>query len=1709
MPEQPVKIKDLIELPAIKTVVQLSDVQDRDTRHMLLENFIVTEEVGKNLEAILKSIAEQKGQGVFIEGNFGSGKSHFLTVLAAAFENPDYWQLLTAQQKQLAAHVKKIISEKYSIFKISLVEHAGAEVLEEIVSRAAVETGLIKKDDLKLARKDRFSLIFSNLAFQQNAGVVLLIDELSEYLRSKPDARRFNEEIRFLQYLGELSFHNPLWIIATLQEKIEDTGEITQETFNKIKDRYPVRLFLGTHHVEELISKRLVKRRSGAEAERKLGELFRQFKQAFESFPASEEKFKQIYPVHPATIELLDNLKVLFSQHRGVVDFIHYQIQGDTRRNIDGILDQPAEHLLTPEYIFDHFQVRIKDTMELNPYLEVAYRYFEKNIPRIFSDKNQQQTALRLVKTLILAAISPLHTELNIRQLGDMLLYRITDLDPQINYQFIADLLGKLYQEGAYLAHQKKDNFLQDIYRIDLEANVNAIVQRKIESILSDLQEEDRRIYHHVLKDFSEPFLPLNGFLEQPVAQEEFLWQQTSRTGTRMFGDLEAISNQQLRQVAATVHRGNQDFLIIVASPEKASLQKKHYTDEVKPLLADLNLLDYTILWLPNPLENTERLKEFYALNMLLDRYRDDHSHTGRRVFEFLRMRVQEEQRNVKELLVNAYLDGELLVGDYPEKFEQLGLMPFNKLMESMADRLFTRRFPKHLDIAPYSAIYSPGRVNDAIQKFFRAGSIPQDQADSSLRATLENYLKPLGLLARSGGNLVLRVDLRHSPLVQFVMEFLEDEPVESEYLYVRAHQSPYGISRAQFNFLLLALIFSGNAIPYGQNRKIALDKITAYNLENIQTLSKGDVLDERTILALRDVPFIDQKFKQQKFSTQLQEQIFQQVKERIQQIQELLGFGSRQIEEIRHQPYFDQLPIERMEQVIKSIDHTIRKIQLGRNSREGLQNLASGLETAPLFHEEYDQFRKLVRFFREYKNAYSQIQHYLQHPDLIIPEEETYGTLYAMREEITQLTKQQELVFSDELARLMELFRDFQKEYVARYLLEHQQQKGREAHRWIDQVRNSRSYLALRRLSTLRSINVEPNAAQVESRLGEAESAICDQLSADLLRIQPDCVCGFHLGDKAAKREGLSQTSRTIQEGITAYFQRLKAEDVRKRLEEFRATVKKINQKDKLKVIDEFLGLKDQSEFSAWVEPGNLKVLKEALESRVNIHEMTPDELIGQFLNRTVEVGKFRTHILNVLNRLEQNSKETFVRIIEKKEAPLRALSRQIAGKSPFVFNLYPNWEETEWQKLLTAALWLKQHRLPMKKITQLLNFKIDRENEEDFFRELAVLLQEIPREEIGEIDEQTLVDWFDTLYQESELEQLSEFVSREEQFFPLLRYSLEKGIKIAMHRQPAPGKPDTRIIFREPENVYHRCAHHLLEVIPQFFSLKKQLGRQNTGDLSEKKAAWWNQLYLKGLFATPYLIHLITRYLKLFDLQSFMYDLLRETTEGILQFSENFQAVIPVLSAEIADNKQPPLSITRLLPEVMGDIKQSALSLVLIDGLRWDLYEMVKLHFLEKLFPDLKIVKELPVWSVLPSNTETVMEKLVNSLGEMNFKKTAREPSASYPSRLSEDVELVPGLHLHKINVVDTKIHTSREDLVVFGNEILLQVKADLERYFQKLERGTRILVFTDHGFVENPAFTETRKYDQPRYRHGGGSPFELIVPALLLQKSADIKF
>jgi len=333
------RIGDLIEVPPVRTVIRLEE--GRTGAGEIAASFVFTPEVASHVAVIADALMAGRGQGYFLQGDFGSGKSHFLAALYAWLAGGDASGILSEHHGGLARLRER--GGRLLPVDVSLVNYRASTALEQIIVEAVEERlgGSTGRDGGE--RLEAFTGLLAAVRQAGYDGLFLLIDELSEFFRSKPTPQALNEDARTLQLMGELAGREPLWIVAAVQESIEATGDVSQAILRKIKDRYPVRLALSTLHVRALIAGRLVRRKPGAEAE--IARIHERLRREFPTFTASLDELCATYPLHPATLSLLDGLGNLFSQHRGIVDFVHSRIAGDPRRNIPGILNCPILQL--------------------------------------------------------------------------------------------------------------------------------------------------------------------------------------------------------------------------------------------------------------------------------------------------------------------------------------------------------------------------------------------------------------------------------------------------------------------------------------------------------------------------------------------------------------------------------------------------------------------------------------------------------------------------------------------------------------------------------------------------------------------------------------------------------------------------------------------------------------------------------------------------------------------------------------------------------------------------------------------------------------------------------------------------------------------------------------------------------------------------------------------------------------------------------------------------------------------------------------------------------------------------------------------------------------------------------------------------------------------------------------------------------------------
>ncbi|MGH9074727.1 MAG: DUF6079 family protein, partial [Acidimicrobiales bacterium] len=480
---------DLVEIAEVDTVVRLDGSPGR------LAELVLTGDVVRSLSAVLEAAASASGGGAgfFVVGPFGSGKSHFLAAVGELLASPAAAAALPGwdvRLRELAGAARPSLP-----VAVPLVEYRARASLEDVVVERAWRALGQPSPGAGTDRTAAWDGFLEAARSEGHAGVVVLLDELSELLRAK-QGPALTEDLRFLQFLGEWTPERPVVVLAALQESLEEVANVSQRELARIRDRYRPSLTLSMRHVEDLVRGRLV--RLLPEAGPWVERAWQVTSQAFPGSPLPPDSFSRCYPLHPATLSLLEGLKFVLSQQRGVVDFICSRMR-------DGLGRGYAE-LVTPDEVFDHFAGRLHERAETAPFADTVVPYYERAADELI-DPEDHDLALRAVKLLCLLAASPIERPRTAAELAAMLLTRVSDIDASANVAYLERaVLEPIVQRGAYVVAEAGP---PATYAVELGADAALVARTRVAQARAETSPSDRRLVATLVELGSSPVLPL------------------------------------------------------------------------------------------------------------------------------------------------------------------------------------------------------------------------------------------------------------------------------------------------------------------------------------------------------------------------------------------------------------------------------------------------------------------------------------------------------------------------------------------------------------------------------------------------------------------------------------------------------------------------------------------------------------------------------------------------------------------------------------------------------------------------------------------------------------------------------------------------------------------------------------------------------------------------------------------------------------------------------------------------------------------------------------------------------------------------------------------------------------------------------------------------------------------------------------------------
>ena len=474
--------RDLIQFEPIESVIQLRDAAQAERAVDLVRTYVISDRMADALtNVVIPQLSLDRPvdhKGILIVGNYGTGKSHLMSVLSAAAEFPDVVAHIRHEGVRAAA------ANIAGRFKVVRVELGGTErglrdnVLEEL-SRALAEWGApFTFPPATAITNNKDSLIQAVAGFREkypDQGILIVVDELLDYLKSRPD-RGFILDLSFLRELGELTALTNLRFVAGVQETLFDNPRFSfvSDQVRRVKDRF-VQLTIQREDIAYVVAERLL--RKDDEQLAWITDHLRRFAPLYPGLTERLNDFARLFPIHPAYIDIFDRLFIA-EKRQALVTF---------RDAVQSWLDLPVPEDEPGILAYDHYWGRILDDAGLRTapgVKEVVDKsgVLESKVRHAFTRPTLQPVALRLIHALsvqrlatddIFVPLGPTAAELR----DDLLLHLPL---PQPEADFLLDQVQVALREiirtvsGQYISHNPENGqYYLDIKKdVDFDARI-------------------------------------------------------------------------------------------------------------------------------------------------------------------------------------------------------------------------------------------------------------------------------------------------------------------------------------------------------------------------------------------------------------------------------------------------------------------------------------------------------------------------------------------------------------------------------------------------------------------------------------------------------------------------------------------------------------------------------------------------------------------------------------------------------------------------------------------------------------------------------------------------------------------------------------------------------------------------------------------------------------------------------------------------------------------------------------------------------------------------------------------------------------------------------------------------------------------------------------------------------------------------------------
>jgi len=578
------KYSELIHFEPITEVVKFSETHKSDYQKNLVKTFVFSETFKNHLIPLIVRNLDftytGESFGLQVVGNYGTGKSHLMSLVSLIAEHEELIDLVKEEKPKKSL---KAISGKFKVLRFEL---GGTESLWDFVTfkieKYFTELGIEFSFDGHgaITYADKLKLMMAEFEEKfPDKGFLVVIDEMLAYLKGRSTPDKLNQDLQVLQALGQACDSSKFKFTFGVQEMIYHSSEFqfAADMLQKVNDRYKD-IMITKEDVAFIVKNRLLSKNE--HQKQKIKEHLDPFLSFFTDMHGRTQDYVELFPVHPTYFENFERIRIGKSQ-REILKTLSNQFTEILAKEVPS--DNPG--LLTYDKYWEDIQksqdlMAIPDVRKVKEVIETINDKIESYFTGVRAKK--KNIARRITNA---CAIKLLQHELN-KQNGTNTEHLVDDLcltdSLASDRDFLIDIMDSTAQQiitatsGQYFDKDAENGE----YHLRIEGGIN--FDQKIKDYASTMAEAQKDEYFF-------KFLEINLPLDHDTYRTGFkIWEhtvewkshKTYRDGYIFFGN----PNEK-----STTHPRQHFYMYFMPIFDEAKKKRNHEEDEVYFIMDELS----------------------------------------------------------------------------------------------------------------------------------------------------------------------------------------------------------------------------------------------------------------------------------------------------------------------------------------------------------------------------------------------------------------------------------------------------------------------------------------------------------------------------------------------------------------------------------------------------------------------------------------------------------------------------------------------------------------------------------------------------------------------------------------------------------------------------------------------------------------------------------------------------------------------------------------------------------------------------------------------------------------------------------------------------------------------------------------------------------------------------------------------------------------